>query len=107
MTPTPAVSRRPGVGVKEQILSLKQWLIGKDPLEIDRLYVTMGEGTAQLSGTRCTGRLSPSDIVGQIDSAIAIAVSLGEDFRTERLSPQGIVIFGHRAAAVEIAWRNV
>ena len=28
----------PAVGVKEQILSLKPWLIGKDPLEIDRLY---------------------------------------------------------------------
>src|SRR2546427_2665513 len=25
----------PGVGVKEQVLSLKPWLVGKDPLEID------------------------------------------------------------------------
>ena len=25
----------PGVGVSEQILSLKPWLVGKDPLEID------------------------------------------------------------------------
>jgi len=33
------------VGVKDQVLSLKPWLVGKDPLEIDRLYVTMGEGT--------------------------------------------------------------
>jgi hypothetical protein len=33
------------VGVKEQILSLKPWLIGKDPLEIDALYTFMGEGT--------------------------------------------------------------
>src|SRR6266550_888765 len=39
----------PGVGVKEQVLSLKPWLVGKDPLEIDRLYVTMGEGTRDLS----------------------------------------------------------
>ena len=45
----------PGVGVKEQILSLKPWLVGKDPLEIDRLYTFMGEGTRDLSGTRTDG----------------------------------------------------
>jgi L-alanine-DL-glutamate epimerase-like enolase superfamily enzyme len=45
----------PGVGVKEQVLSLKPWLVGKDPLEIDTLYTHMGEGTAQLSGTRTDG----------------------------------------------------
>jgi len=45
----------PQVGVKEQVLSLKPWLVGKDPLEIDKLYVTMGEGTPQLSGTRTDG----------------------------------------------------
>ena len=32
----------PGVGVKEQILSLKPWLVGKDPLEIDTLYTRSG-----------------------------------------------------------------
>ena len=45
----------PGVGVKEQILSLKPWLVGKDPLEIDALYTRMGAGTSQLSGTRTDG----------------------------------------------------
>jgi L-alanine-DL-glutamate epimerase-like enolase superfamily enzyme len=45
----------PGVGVKEQILSLKPWLVGKDPLEIDTLYTQMGEGTSQLSGSRTDG----------------------------------------------------
>jgi L-alanine-DL-glutamate epimerase-like enolase superfamily enzyme len=45
----------PGVGVKEQILSLKPWLVGKDPLEIDLLYTRMGEGTPQLSGNRTDG----------------------------------------------------
>ena len=45
----------PGVGVKEQILSLKPWLVGKDPLEIDTLYMTMGAGTRNLSGTRTDG----------------------------------------------------
>src|SRR6202790_3621368 len=42
----------PAVGVKEQVLSLKPWLVGKDPLEIDTLYTHMGEGTSQLSGPR-------------------------------------------------------
>ena len=37
----------PGVGVKEQMLSLKPWLVGKDPLEIDALYTDMGDGVAQ------------------------------------------------------------
>jgi L-alanine-DL-glutamate epimerase-like enolase superfamily enzyme len=45
----------PGVGVKEQVLSLKPWLIGKDPLEIDTLYTQMGEGSRNLSGTRTDG----------------------------------------------------
>jgi len=45
----------PGVGVKEQVLSLKPWLLGKDPLEIDKLYTTMGEGSTSLSGTRTDG----------------------------------------------------
>ena len=45
----------PGVGVKEQVLSLKPWLVGKDPLEIDKLYTTMGEGSTSLSGTRTDG----------------------------------------------------
>src|ERR1700680_2924733 len=45
----------PAVGVKEQVLSLKPWLVGKDPLEIDTLYTHMGEGTSQLSGTRTDG----------------------------------------------------
>jgi L-alanine-DL-glutamate epimerase-like enolase superfamily enzyme len=45
----------PGVGIKEQVLSLKPWLVGKDPLEIDALYTHMGEGTPSLSGTRTDG----------------------------------------------------
>jgi L-alanine-DL-glutamate epimerase-like enolase superfamily enzyme len=45
----------PGVGVKEQVLSLKPWLVGKDPLEIDTLYTWMGRGTRNLSGTRTDG----------------------------------------------------
>src|SRR4029450_12360648 len=45
----------PGVGVKEQVLSLKPWLVGKDPLEIDKRYTQKGERTRDLSGTRTDG----------------------------------------------------
>ena len=45
----------PGVGVKEQVLSLKPWLVGKDPLAIDRLYTGMGSGSRSLSGSRTDG----------------------------------------------------
>ncbi|MGH9675082.1 MAG: mandelate racemase/muconate lactonizing enzyme family protein [Bryobacteraceae bacterium] len=45
----------PGVGVREQIDALKPWLVGKDPLEIDKLYTTLGEGSRNLSGTRTDG----------------------------------------------------
>ncbi len=45
----------PGEGVKEQILSLKSWLVGKDPLEIDALYTNLGLRTKDLSGTRTDG----------------------------------------------------
>lgn len=45
----------PGIGVREQIDSLKPWLIGKDPLEIDTLYTNMGVRSPNLSGTRTDG----------------------------------------------------
>src|SRR5258708_5554704 len=45
----------PGVGVSEQILSIKPWLLGKDPLEIDALYTDLGVRTKDLSGTRTDG----------------------------------------------------
>jgi L-alanine-DL-glutamate epimerase-like enolase superfamily enzyme len=45
----------PGVGVKEQILSLRQFLIGRDPLEIDTIYTLSGQRTPSLSGTRTDG----------------------------------------------------
>src|SRR5580704_11669635 len=44
----------PGVGVKEQILALKPWLIGKDPLAIDVLYTLMDQSPG-LAGTRSDG----------------------------------------------------
>lgn len=45
----------PGIGVKEGVLSLKPWLLGKDPLEIDTLYTNMGLHTRELSGSRTDG----------------------------------------------------
>ena len=42
----------PGVGVKEQILSLKSALVGKNPLEIDTIYTSLGERGESLSGSR-------------------------------------------------------
>jgi L-alanine-DL-glutamate epimerase-like enolase superfamily enzyme len=45
----------PGYGVKEQILSLKPWLVGKDGLAIDVLYTTLGQPSPNLSGTRTDG----------------------------------------------------
>ena len=45
----------PAVGVKEQVLSLKAELVGRDPLEIDTIYTTLGEHTPALSGTRTDG----------------------------------------------------
>ncbi|MBM3725943.1 MAG: mandelate racemase/muconate lactonizing enzyme family protein [Acidobacteria bacterium] len=45
----------PGVGVREQIDSLKPWLAGKDPLEIDMIYTSLGAGSASLSGARTDG----------------------------------------------------
>jgi L-alanine-DL-glutamate epimerase-like enolase superfamily enzyme len=45
----------PGVAVAEQILALKPLLIGRDPLEVDRIYTTLGSGAASLRGNRTDG----------------------------------------------------
>lgn len=45
----------PAIGTVEQILELKPYLVGKDPLEIDLLYTNLGEGGKSLSGTRTDG----------------------------------------------------
>jgi L-alanine-DL-glutamate epimerase-like enolase superfamily enzyme len=45
----------PGIGVKEQILSMKPGLVGKDPLEIDAIYTFLDEHVKDLSGTRTDG----------------------------------------------------
>ncbi len=45
----------PAVGVKEQILSMKPGLLGKDPLEIDVLYTHLDAHLKDLAGTRTDG----------------------------------------------------
>jgi L-alanine-DL-glutamate epimerase-like enolase superfamily enzyme len=45
----------PGIGVKEQVLSMKPQLVGKDPLEIDAIYTFLDEHVKDLSGTRTDG----------------------------------------------------
>jgi L-alanine-DL-glutamate epimerase-like enolase superfamily enzyme len=45
----------PGYGVKEQVLALKPWLVGKNGLEIDYLYTMLGHPSPNLSGTRTDG----------------------------------------------------
>lgn len=45
----------PGIGVKEQILAMKDFLVGRDPLEIDTIYTLSGQGSRSLSGTRTDG----------------------------------------------------
>jgi L-alanine-DL-glutamate epimerase-like enolase superfamily enzyme len=45
----------PGVGVKEQVLAFKSWLIGKDPLSIDTLYTFMGDRMPSFAGSRTDG----------------------------------------------------
>jgi L-alanine-DL-glutamate epimerase-like enolase superfamily enzyme len=45
----------PGAGVVDGIMAIKPTLIGKNPLEIDRIYTFMGDGTPSMSGSRVDG----------------------------------------------------
>jgi len=45
----------PAIGVKEQVLSMRPGLMGKDPLEIDSIYTFLDEHVRDLSGTRTDG----------------------------------------------------
>ncbi|MDB5455940.1 MAG: mandelate racemase/muconate lactonizing enzyme family protein [Caulobacter sp.] len=45
----------PGVAVAEQIMAIRPALIGKDPLEIDRIYTFLGDGASSLAGSRTDG----------------------------------------------------
>ncbi|MEP7367636.1 MAG: mandelate racemase/muconate lactonizing enzyme family protein [Acidobacteriota bacterium] len=80
----------PGVGVKEQILSLKPWLIGKDPLEIDTIYTNLGLGASNLSGTRTDGSAH-----GFMRAASAIDMALW-DLAGKILNQPSSVLLGGR-----------
>lgn len=45
----------PGIGVAEQVQSLKPSLVGRNPLEIDRIYTLLGEDSPGLNGSRTDG----------------------------------------------------
>ena len=45
----------PNGGLRAEVEAIKPFLIGKDPLEIDRIYTFLGEGSPALSGTRTDG----------------------------------------------------
>jgi L-alanine-DL-glutamate epimerase-like enolase superfamily enzyme len=45
----------PTIGTKQQILELKPFLVGKDPLGIDAIYTELGRGGNSLAGTRTDG----------------------------------------------------
>src|SRR5262249_29334631 len=45
----------PAIGVREQVLGMKPYLLGKDPLEIDVLYTNLDAHGNSLSGTRTDG----------------------------------------------------
>ncbi|HYM11763.1 MAG TPA: mandelate racemase/muconate lactonizing enzyme family protein, partial [Bryobacterales bacterium] len=65
----------PGVGVKEQVLALKPAVIGKDPLEIDAIYVglaTRTDGSAHALMRAVSGiEMALWDLAGKILGAPA------------------------------------
>ncbi len=74
----------PGVGVKEQVLALKPELVGKDPLEIDRIYVGLGtrtDGSAHALMRAVSGiEVALWDLAGKILGVPACTL-LGGKFR--------------------------
>jgi L-alanine-DL-glutamate epimerase-like enolase superfamily enzyme len=80
----------PGVGSAEDIMALKPTLIGKDPLEIDRLYTFMGVGARSLAGTRTDGSAH-----GLLRAASAVEMALW-DLAGNMLSTPVSVLMGGR-----------
>ena len=74
----------PGVGVKEQVLELKPDLVGKDPLEIDAIYVGLGrrtDGSAHSLMRAVSGiEMALWDLAGKI-LGVPAATLLGGRFR--------------------------
>jgi L-alanine-DL-glutamate epimerase-like enolase superfamily enzyme len=62
---------RPNVGLRDQVEALKPKLIGKDPLEIDKIYTFLGEGIPALSGTFTDGSAhNQMNLASVIDMAL-------------------------------------
>jgi L-alanine-DL-glutamate epimerase-like enolase superfamily enzyme len=85
----------PGIGVVEAIQALKPLLVGKDPLEIDKLYTFLGAGgSSSLQGSRTDGsahnliraasgiEMALWDLAGKILNE-PIAILLGGKFRNQ------------------------
>lgn len=74
----------PGVGVKEQVLSLKSELVGKDPLEIDAIYVglkTRTDGSAHMLMRAVSGiEMALWDLAGKT-LGVNVTTLLGGRFR--------------------------
>lgn len=74
----------PGVGVKEQVLALKPELVGKDPLQIDTIYVGLGtrtDGSAHMLMRAVSGiEMALWDLAGRILN-VPTSTLLGGRFR--------------------------
>ncbi len=62
---------RPNVGLRDQVANLKPRLVGRDPLEIDKIYTFLGDGIPALSGTFTDGSAH-----GQMNLASVIDMAL-------------------------------
>ena len=74
----------PGVGVKEGVLELRQYFIGKDPLEIDALYTGLGQrtdGSAHMLLRAVSGiEIALWDLAGKL-LGVPVVTLLGGKFR--------------------------
>ncbi len=62
---------KPNVGLVEQVANLKPKLVGRDPLEIDKIYTFLGEGLPSLSGTFTDGSAhNQMNLASVIDMAL-------------------------------------
>src|SRR5437660_8269149 len=74
----------PGVGVKEGVLEMRQYFIGKDPLEIDALYTGLGQrtdGSAHMLLRAVSGiEIALWDLAGKL-LGVPVVTLLGGKFR--------------------------
>ena len=74
----------PGVGIKEGVLELRSYFIGKDPLEIDALYTGLGQrtdGSAHMLLRAVSGvEIALWDLAGKILN-VPVVTLLGGKFR--------------------------